>query len=454
MNRRRFLVRSMQAGLSAGALSTLGQLDWIKTASAQAVQQDDDYKALVCVFFLGGMDSFNLLVPSDTASYSQYQNVRRSLAINRNLLLDLEGSNHQGMTFGLHPGTEQLQTLFNQGELSFVQNMGALIQPTTRQEAFNGQVAVPKHLFSHSNQQVHWMRGEVYRQGSTGWAGRMADMVQDTYNQSDVSMNLAMNFFNSMQAGEQTSAYIISSDGVPVLVDTWGEEHNRSLRNSFERLIQSATMSEHLLEKEYAQRHDKALTVSENLGSLLEELPATNTVYPESDLGRTLQMVQNMIRLQQPLGQKRQVFFVPAVGWDTHDNQASDLPDLLFDVSDSLGAFASGLKESGVFSQVTTFTGSEFGRTLTSNGNGTDHGWGGHSFVLGGSVSGGQFLGQYPELQIDGPDDYDFGRLIPSTSVDSYHATLCKWFGLSESQIHELLPNLSNFDQSDLGFMI
>jgi len=186
----------------------------------------------------------------------------------------------------------------------------------------------------------------------------------------------------------------------------------------------------------------------------IEAAPPLTTVFPQSQLGTQLQTVARLVAVRERLGMQRQVFFVAAGGFDSHDNQNEDQPGLLGGISDAIAAFHAATEELGIGDSVTSFTQSDFGRTLTSNGDGTDHAWGGNQLVVGGGVNGAEIYGSYPVLEIGGPEDVGGGRMIPSTSADQFAATLAKWFGIPDGDLGTVAPNLANFAQRDLGFMI
>ena len=177
-------------------------------------------------------------------------------------------------------------------------------------------------------------------------------------------------------------------------------------------------------------------------------------MFPQSQLGLQLQTVARLIAVRDQLAMQRQVFFVAAGGFDSHDNQNEDQPGLLGGISDAVAAFYAATAELGVAEQVTTFTQSDFGRTLTSNGDGTDHAWGGNQLVVGGSVQGGDLYGRYPLLEIGGDEDVGGGRIIPSTSADQYAATLARWFGIPDADLDIVAPHIGNFALRDLGFLV
>jgi uncharacterized protein (DUF1501 family) len=222
-------------------------------------------------------------------------------------------------------------------------------------------------------------------------------------------------------------------------------------RQAFIRILAAQYGS--IYERAFAEVQSRAIATADTVTAAIESRPAPTTIFPQSQLGEQLQTVARLIAARDDLQMQRQVFFVAAGGFDSHDNQNQDQPGLLADISESLAAFYNATVELGVPDAVTTFTQSDFGRTLTSNGDGTDHAWGGNQVVLGDAVIGGQLIGSYPELQIGGPEDVGGGRFIPSTSADQYAATLARWFGIPDPDLDIVAPNLANFTIRDLGFM-
>ena len=198
----------------------------------------------------------------------------------------------------------------------------------------------------------------------------------------------------------------------------------------------------------------QAIEAADTVTSAIDAAPELSTVFPQSQLGIQLDTVARLIAVREQLGMQRQIFFVAAGGFDSHDNQNEDQPDLLGGVSEGIKAFYDATVELGVAESVTTFTQSDFGRTLTSNGDGTDHAWGGNQVVVGGSVLGQRIYGDYPLLELGGAEDVGGGRMIPSTSADQYAATLARWFGIDDADLGAVAPHLDNFAVRDLGFLV
>ncbi|MDJ0750850.1 MAG: DUF1501 domain-containing protein [Woeseiaceae bacterium] len=451
-------------------MKTLNRRDFLKTSGAAALFAATpglaysqvvgglgpfpDYRALVCVFLFGGNDSFNMLVPNTTAEYNAYAASRQNLALLQNDLLPITPASSSGPDFGLHPSMGAIQGLFQSGEAAFVSNVGPLIQPTTRDEVFAGSAVLPPQLFSHNDQQDQWasLRGNV--PSKTGWAGRMADLMRIGVADQQMSTNASLFGTNLFQSADETVAYVMGPGG-PIQFEgfstTPGDILNEQ-RLAFLRVLDAEYGS--IYERGFRDVQRRAIDAADRISAALENAPVFSTAFPQSQLGTQLQTVARLIAVRDELQMQRQIFFVAAGGFDSHDDQNENQPGLLGGISDAIGAFQTVVRdELAIPDNVTTFTQSDFGRTLTSNGDGTDHAWGGNQLVVGGAVNGGDLYGIYPSLALNGPDDVGGGRLVPSTSADQYAATLAKWFGIPDTELDVVAPSLVNFAQRDLGFM-
>lgn len=409
-----------------------------------------DYKALVCVFLFGGNDSLNMLVPRSDAEYSVYQQSRQNLAVAKDSLLAIVPDNSVEGQFGLHPSMTALKPLFDAGQLAFVTNVGPLIQPVTKEQYKNKSVALPPQLFSHNDQQSQWQTLRGKSGLKTGWTGRIADTWQQAGN---LSMNISLSGSNLLQTGDKSLPYSLDTDGAQIyynLTDSsWAREVAR--RTAFLKLLDG---HDNHFEQAFGAIQKRSFALADIINSSLASAPTLNTSFPANNrLAAQLQMVAKMIAIRDELSTSRQVFFVSMGGFDTHDDQIPRQPVLYQQIAEAMSAFHQATVELGVSEKVTSFTASDFGRTLTSNGDGTDHGWGSHQLVLGGAVSGRRFYGQFPDLAIDGADDAGAGRLIPTTSVEQYSATLARWFGVDDTEMASIMPNLANFGIKDLGFL-
>ena len=413
-----------------------------------------DYKALVCVFLFGGNDSYNMLVPNTTAEYNAYAASRQNLALLQTDLLPITPASSSGPDFGLHPAMATTQNLFEQGRAAFVTNVGPLVEPTTRDQYFNGSVILPPQLFSHNDQQDQWtsLRGNV--PSKTGWAGRIADLIRTGVAEQQMSTNASLFGTNLFQSADETVAYVMGPNG-PLQFEGFSSDPNDiryAQREAFLRIVDAGYSS--IYERGFADVQRRAIDAADQVSAAINNTQPINTVFPQSQLGTQLRTVARLIAARDELQMQRQIFFVATGGFDSHDDQNENQPGLLGGISDAIAAFYEATAELQVQDRVTTFTQSDFGRTLTSNGDGTDHAWGGNQLVVGGAVNGGDLYGDFPLLEIGGPEDVGGGRIIPSTSADQYAATLARWFGVPDVDLDVVAPNLSNFVQRDLGFML
>lgn len=450
LTRRGFLRMGSQALASGTLLSTLGTME-----RALAASDTSGYRALVCVFLFGGNDSFNWLVPSDTAGYGTYAATRQTLALPKASLLPITPTNISApATYGLHPNSDGIRTLFESGKAAFVANVGTLIRPVTRTQYRNGTATLPPYLFSHSDQQSQWQTSYPQSNAGRGWAGRIADLLASESYNPQLSVNVSLAGNNIWQSGGVTVPYALGLGGAQefdAVAADYYEEGRR--RDAFLALRNLADSDASPLVTQYAKTTSRAIDLASVINSGLAAQPALATAFPTTYVGAQLKMAARMIQARNVIGVSRQLFFVGIGGYDTHDTQLDDQAKLLGELSAGLLAFQTAMGEIAAESLVTTFTASDFGRTLTSNGDGSDHGWGGHALVMGGAVSGRKIYGAMPSLAIDGPDDAEEGRIIPTTATDQYAATLARWFGVASSDLPTLFPNLSNFASSNLGFL-
>ena len=411
-----------------------------------------DYRALVCVFLFGGNDSFNVLVPRSDAEYNIYSQSRQNLAIERASLLPVSPLTRDGTEYGLHPSMGAIRTLFDSARVALITNVGPLIQPTTKEQYLNGTVTLPPRLFSHNDQQDQWQSLRGREPGKTGWAGRVGDLLRQHVSDQRLATNVSLAGNQLFQAADETVAYTMGQNG-PIPFQGMGDSSRQRQRNAaFQRIL--GAEYDTMYERAYRDIQRRAVETADRVSAALETAQPLSTAMPDSRLGRQLRTVAQLISVRGQLRMRRQIFFVSTGGFDSHDNQLQSQPPLLGDVSESVSAFYRATVELGVANSVTTFTQSDFGRTLTSNGDGTDHGWGGIQMVVGDAVRGRELYGRYPRLEIGGPDDVRRGRLIPSVSADQYAATLAKWIGIPDADMGHVAPHLHNFARRDLGFLI
>ncbi len=477
-SRRQFLGSACCAAVGAtGMLSTLGSLRLMAAAASPANGPQEparagaiagDYKALVCLFLNGGNDANNLIVPTGSA-YAAYASARTNLALPQTGLLPISPRTSDGRSWALHAAVPELQNLFNAGHAAFLANVGTLVYPTTKAQYTSGTVPLPPQLFSHSDQQVQWQHSVPDKPTQTGWGGRIADLLS-AFNSSDqISMSISVAGKNTFQVGNRVAQYAIGTGGASTLAGNTSTVNPTNLDGIRFRAQKDifALSQPNLLETAFGATSGDAIVSADLLNTVLNAAPAVATPFPTlpnsttlTPVAAQLKMVARLIGASPTLGLKRQVFFVQLGGWDTHAAQVVNATptsgthaDLLAQVSQAINAFFSATNELGVANQVTLFTASDFGRTFRSNGDGSDHGWGSHQFVVGGAVKGTDIYGRMPTLTVSGPDDTGLGRWIPTTSVDEYAATLATWFGVSASDLPTVLPNIGRFAKPNLGFL-
>ena len=454
INRREFLKKT---GAAAAATTAFAHVPGMAFAQGMGTGAPfNDYKALVCLFMFGGNDAYNMLVPRSNAEYNAYAASRQNLAVLQNDLLPINPLTSDGADYGLHPSMGGVQNLFEQGRAAFIANMGPLVEPTTKTEYFNGSVTLPPQLFSHNDQQDQWHSLKGAGVSSTGWAGRVADLIRTNVVNQQIATNVSLFGSSLFQSADETIAYVMGPTG-PVEFTGFSSSGDPDdlfyqQRLAFERVIEANYNT--VYERAYAEIQQRAVDTVDLVTNALAQPPAQNitTVFPQSQLGNQMRTVAQMIAVRDTLQMERQVFFVATGGFDTHDDQNQNQPGLLAGISDSVAAFYDAMTEIGMADDVTLFTQSDFGRTLTSNGDGSDHGWGGHQLVVGDAVAGREIYGTYPDLALNSDDDVGGGRMIPTTSADQYAATLAKWFGIDDADLGMVAPNLGNFVVRDLGF--
>lgn len=450
---RRAFLRNAAALSTAGLASRLDLMSFVAAANAQAVS---DYKALVCVFLFGGNDGNNTLIPIDTAGYAQYAIARPSasgIQLAQSSLLPISPL-HSGTPYGLHPNLVELQGLFAQKKAAILANVGTLLQPTTQAQYTAGQR--PQSLYSHSDQQAQWQSAISTGPSGTGWGGRLADQV--------ASLN-GVNGFPVITSLDGTVLFTTGASAIPLSVPVTGTFALAGYNGNAASNARLAALNQ-LLAQDTANTFAKganaigtqALKLSATVNPILTS--TNSTVAPifanlTTNTAKQLYQVAKLIEARGATGAKRQIFFVQLGSFDTHNTQLTRQQNLFAELAPALKAFYDATVMLGVSSQVTTFTLSDFGRTLQpASGGGSDHAWGSHHFIMGDAVKGGDMYGQYPQLIIGGPNDAESeGRWIPTTSLDQYGATLAKWFGVSSAQLPTVFPNLAKFPQSDLGFM-
>jgi uncharacterized protein (DUF1501 family) len=440
ISRRKFIQQANCAAV--GSISLFSSLFTLRlTAGAASAQQFGGYKALVCLFLSGGNDSFNMLIPRQQEAYDEYLTVRSTLGLAQNTLLPITSTGQDYSEFGLHPNLPVLQSLYNSGNAAFVSNIGTLVEPTTLAQYQNKSTSLPTGLFSHADEKLHWQTvvPQIAGSGPKGWAGRMADCMDQANNNGAIAMNVSLAGTNVLQSGNSTVPYITSPGGAVVL-NGYGSDP------TLDAVINDA------LSQEYRNLYQKTLA-SNTRGSIDTAIAfesATNGVsltesFPDSKTGEQLEAVARIMAARGPLSMNRQVFFVNRGGWDHHKEVLTNQEELFSELNAAIEAFWAELGHLGLQDDVVLFTASDFGRTLTSNGLGSDHAWGGNHFVIGGGVNGGQIYGQYPVLGRGGPLDIGRGRLLPTTSIDAYQGELASWCGVPPDELGTVFPNAINF---------
>jgi uncharacterized protein (DUF1501 family) len=460
-NRRRFLKSSLAVPV---ALASGSMLSTLANFQAQAADTDG-YRALVGVFLCGGMDCHDTVLPFDQPSYDNYSQIRSSLLSSyaaqpggssrtKESLLALQPAtaNFGSRQFALPPQMSGMHQLFEQGKAAVIGNVGPLIEPTNRTTFNNGTAKLPARLFSHNDQQSTWM--SFAPEGSQfGWGGLFSDAAaQGGANADSIFSAVSLAGNSVFLTGDSVSPYQIGVDGVPAiqLIDLGGNALGTKLRDHF---YSKGSNPSNLFERDFINLSQVSLDANDILDSALQSGSAIQTSFPASGLGAQLRAVAQTMAVRETLGASRQVFFVGLGGFDTHSDQANNLPSLQQDIGDSIAAFYNATEELGIANDVTTFTMADFGRTLTVNGDGTDHGWGSHHFVVGGAVNGGDIYGDIPESVLQHNQDAGNGRLIPSVSVEQFAAPLGRWFGLNQTELDAALPGLANFPGGGLDFI-
>jgi len=453
-DRRRFLQKSIGAALGgATLLGPLGNLSLINAAIG-ATPAFNDYKALVCVFLIGGNDGFNTVVPSDSY-HSAYAQQRGPLAIAASNLIALNpvagGMPSDGHTYGLHSSMPEMAALFNTGKAAVIANVGTLLRPITRAEYQSG-LYVPPQLFAHNDQQNMWQTSRPDDSAANGWGGRVADLLHAANPPSvPMTMSIAQQF--PFLRGDTINQYVTDSGGLTQLSYTVTPNARTALFNT----LHQPNAPTNILQRAYAGTLDHTINTYNTIASVLPA-PGTYAGFTNSNDGGFGMQMETVARLinasSAKLGMHRQIFFIGVGGYDTHNAQLTGQAALLANLSQNINALFASMGQMNLADQVTIFTASDFGRTLSVNSDGTDHGWGGHHFVVGGAVQGQRFYGTMPSLAATAQnnDDVGWGQIIPTTSVDQYAAPLASWFGVDNAGIATIFPNLGHF-AGPLAFM-
>ncbi len=478
ITRRDFLRRAACAAVGTAAMtSAIRDLRFMNAAVAQS--NISDYKALVCLFLAGGNDSNNVILPTVTSEYNNYAAIRTAiLAIPSASILNTGYTDAVGHSYGLHPAMPELLTLFGEKKLAPLLNVGTLLYPMTRAQYQSGILAKPPQLFSHADQVTQWQTSIPDQPALTGWGGRCADLLNSVQPGAPISLSVSLGGANTFEVGNIISQYAVSTSGAISLQGVSGPRLS-ALTNilglSYPNMQQQA----------YASVANHSIQTGSVLNNAITNTAANffTTPFPTtittpnggstftSSLSSQLKMVARLIEAGSRaaasggFGMKRQIFFCQVGGYDLHTGQTNYTTanpngvilgphaNLLAELSQSLYAFQRAMEQLGLSQKVTAFTSSDFGRTFPSNGQGSDHGWGSHHLILGGAVNGGQTYGAFPALTVNGPNDTSTGRWIPTTAIDQYFATLATWFGVDNSNLSTVFPNIGRFATPNLGFV-
>lgn len=462
ISRRKFLRDTTCAAMGSTAFfSTALNLGMLNTLAARPhiTSNSNDYKAIVCILLAGGCDTFNVLVPTQETEYDDYMTTRSSLALDNSSasseILDLDYEN-AGRTFGVHGGMSGVQQMFDDGDLSFISNIGTLVEPIANATEYHNKVKQrPLGLYSHNDQIMQWQTSMPTDRSAIGFAGRMADILHDMNSIPEVAMNISLSGKNRFQTGNNYPEYSISRntdsnnigyDGFPywwsnagylndLKTNTINSLADQQYQNIFEKTIGNLNL----------QTSESIDIYRAALGNVIP----IQSPFSDTNLSNDMKKIAELIQVRSHLGLNRQVFFVTYGGWDHHDNLIGQQNIKLPELSNAMAEFNEALKELQVHNDVVTFTISDFARTLTSNGNGSDHAWGGNQMVMGGPIKGSDIFGNYPSLHLDNSLNVSpRGNLIPTTSVDEFYAEMALWFGVSPNDLNYVLPNLCNFYSS------
>lgn len=454
-SRREFLKRSSAFSVAGAAAPWALNLAAISEAAAQSAT---DYKALVCVFLYGGNDHGNTLVPYDQSTYDSYATLRSTLAsarasLDATLLVPASGLElPNSRQYALAPQLSALKPVFDSGRLGVLLNIGPLIEPTTKTQYTARSVALPPRLFSHNDQQSIWQASSPEGSAS-GWGGRIGDLMASGNGQS-VFTAVSVSGNAVYLAGRSAVQYQVTSNGSVPINGIGTTLYGSTAAAQALRSLITSTPGTNLFEREHARVVQRSIDADVALRSALGGITPLATAFPATALASQLSMVARMIAARNAVGARRQVFFVGIGGFDHHDKLADNHPALLTQIGGALAAFDAAMVELGTSQQVSAFTASDFGRTLSSNGDGSDHGWGSFHFVSGGSVRGQRFHGLAPVPGNNGPDDVGQGRMLPTMAVDQLAATLATWMGVSATDLATVVPGIGNYSVKDLGLFV
>ncbi len=462
ISRRKFVGQLSCAALGyTSIMNSLIHLKAINALTAANSMMDPEYKALVCLSLSGGNDSYNMIVPMGNKEYSDYAKTRSNLAIPKTNLRPIQVNNTPGRTFGIHPAMKEMQRLFDEGKLTFISNVGTLLEPTTKDQFYNETVKLPLGLLSHSDQTQQWQSSLADKRSTSGWGGKMADLIRDMNQAKEISMNISLDGTNLFQTGNETIEFSIDARNGSIGIygyapDNMYDQFNIQRTKAIDSMLDHTYLD--IFQKTYVDVIRSSRDGDKKFTEALKKAPVLKTQFSDNTISQAFNMIARTISVHEELQFKRQIFFVNFYGWDHHDEVLNHQNEMFPIVDAALSEFNSALEELNLTKQVTTFSMSEFGRSLTSNGNGTDHAWGGNVFVMGGSVIPKKLNGKYPLLAGNSALNVYDGIMIPTTSVDQYFAELALWMGVQPSDLSYVLPNIGNFydvhsGKAPIGFL-
>ncbi|NOY50416.1 MAG: DUF1501 domain-containing protein [Chlorobi bacterium] len=451
LSRRKFISNSSLALMGSGFLGA--QLFNLKAIASPAVNDNDrnTYKAMVCLMLDGGADSFNMLIPRGNVEYNEYAASRSNLAIAQNELLAINPLNNDGKSYGLHPAMGQVQSLFNSGELSFISNIGTLVEHLTKDDFWNGNAQLPLGLLSHADQSQQWQNGRPGERTQIGWGGRISDIMTPLNSNQTIPMSVSLSGNNIFQHGLQTIEFVINENGIAGIE---GYNENDGAYNQVKTAALDAMFAlqnSDIYKSTYINTLNDANNAGIEFSEAINNVGEFSTLFSDNELSQKFKMIAKTIAARDDLGFEKQIFFVRFPAWDHHDNMLGNMNEMLPVLSAALAEFNAVMHELGTHSDVTTFSMSDFARTLSSNGNGTDHAWGGNVMVMGGAVNGQRRFGDFPTLALGSDIDVGGGVLIPQLSTDEYLAEIAMWFGVADADVSNIFPNLSNFYDINTG---
>ncbi len=434
------------AALAAGGW--VAGLEPFGRMAAYAQSTSSDYRALVCVYLAGGNDANNMIVPADAAGYAAYAGARKGLALAPSGLTGLAG-----VPFAMHASMPGLATLFARRQTAVLANVGTLVQPITAAQYRAGTANTPECLFSHADQAAIWENGFSSSAMTSGWGGRIADLLGPQGTGGDLPMVLSMAGLSIFASGQTSAPAVMNPYESPLPSCTDSAALCAARSSATQQMLQ--LKSGLVIVQADRTIESNALQYAATLATALKDAPAVPDTLKADPFSRQLGQVAQLIALRGSFAARRQIFFVTLGGFDTHSNQLPVQAAQLTSLSGGLSAFHAYLDQLGMGSNVTSFTVSEFSRTFQPTGTGgTDHAWGGHQLITGGAVAGGRIYGQFPAPELNGPDDADgAGRWVPTTGAAQYAATLATWFGVPTTALPAILPVLTNFQTTDLGFL-